>query len=353
MMSWRSLYCLEDLLHLGRDLVVLGADALLGEDAAGRVERVHGRVDALLRDRPREHRGGVEVGEAGGRGRVGEVVGGDVDGLHRGDRALAGRGDALLQVAHLALEGGLVAHGGGHAAEEGRHLGAGLHEPEDVVDEEQHVLAALVAEVLGHRQAGQGDAQAGAGRLVHLAVHERGLVDDPALLHLQPEVVALAGALAHAGEHRQAAVLLGDVVDQLLDEHRLAHAGAAEEADLAALHVRGEEVDDLDAGLEDLLGRAELVEGRGVRGGWASARPSETSAPSSIVSPSTLKMRPERALADRHRDRARPCRSPWCRGRGRRWCRRPPRGRGRRPGAAAPRRSAARASSPRSISIAL
>ncbi len=110
----------------------------------------------------------------------------------------------------------------------------------------------------------QAHAQPGARRLVHLAVDERRLLDDPALLHLEPEVVALAGALAHAGEHRQAAVLLGDVVDQLLDQHRLAHAGAAEEADLAALHVGREEVDDLDAGLEDLLAGVELVEGRGV-----------------------------------------------------------------------------------------
>ena len=57
-------------------------------------------------------------------------------------------------------------------------------------------------------------------------------------------------------------MLGGDVADQLLDEHRLAHAGAAEEADLAALHVRGEQVDHLDAGLEDLDGRLELLEGR-------------------------------------------------------------------------------------------
>ena len=147
------------------------------------------------------------MGEGVGRGRVGEVVGGHVDGLHRGDRALVGRGDALLQLAHLGGERGLVAHGARHAAEQRGHLGAGLHEAEDVVDEEQHVLAALVAEVLGHGERRQGDAQAGSRRLVHLAVHQRGLVDDAGLRHLEVEVVAFAGALAHAGEHREAAVL--------------------------------------------------------------------------------------------------------------------------------------------------
>ena len=44
---------------------------------------------------------------------------------------------------------------------------------------------------------------------------------------------------------------LGDVVDQFLDQHGLADAGAAEQADLAALGVRREQVDDLDAGDED------------------------------------------------------------------------------------------------------
>jgi peptide chain release factor 1 len=55
-------------------------------------------------------------------------------------------------------------------------------------------------------------------------------------------------------------VLLGDVVDQLLDQHRLAHAGAAEQADLAALHVRGQQIDHLDAGLEDLDRRRQVGE---------------------------------------------------------------------------------------------
>ena len=172
------------------------------------------------------------------------------------------RGDALLQLAHLVGQGRLVAHGRGHAAEEGRHLGAGLDEPEDVVDEEQHVLALHVAEVLGHREGRQRHAQAHAGRLVHLAEHQGGLVEHARLGHLDAEVGALTGALAHAGEDRHTAVLLGHPADHLGDEHGLAHAGAAEQADLAALHVGGQQVDDLDAGLEHLGPRLQRVERR-------------------------------------------------------------------------------------------
>ena len=274
------------------DPVVLLADDVRLEDRRRRVERVHRRVDALLGDRPREHRRGVEVGEHRGGRRVGEVVGRDVDRLHRGHRAVARRGDALLQLAHLRLQRRLVADLGGHAAEERGDLRAGLDEPEDVVDEEQHVLAADVAEVLRHRQAGQRHAHARAGRLVHLAEDEHRLVDDARLLHLQPEVVALAGALADAAEGGQAAVLLGEVVDELLDEDRLADAGAAEQADLAALGVGREEVDDLDAGLEHLLRRREVLD---VRGGPVD-RPAlldlELARRGRSVSPRTLKMRP-------------------------------------------------------------
>jgi peptide chain release factor 1 len=49
------------------------------------------------------------------------------------------------------------------------------------------------------------------------------------------EVIAFAGTLTDAGEHRKTAVLLGDVVDELEHVHGLAHAGAAEQPDLAAL----------------------------------------------------------------------------------------------------------------------
>ena len=142
----------------------------------------------------------------------------------------------------------------------------GLREAEDVVDEQEHVLVLGVAEVLGDGQPRQADAHARTRRLGHLAVDKRGArlvglghVDDAALLELEPQVVAFARPLADARKHRHAAVLEGDVVDQLHDDDGLADAGAAEQADLAALEVRLEQVDDLDARLEHLeLGRLAL-----------------------------------------------------------------------------------------------
>jgi hypothetical protein len=200
---------------------------------------------------------------------VGVIVGGHVDGLDGGDGALVRGGDALLQFAHFGGEVGLVADGAGHAAEEGGNFRAGLGEAEDVVDEEEDVLAFLIAEILGDGEAGEADAQAGAGGLGHLAVNEGALglfvivdVDDAGLLELEPEIVAFPGAFADAGEDGDAAVLHGEVVDELLDDDGFADAGAAEEADLAAAEVRLDEIDDLDAGLEHFEAGGLLFEGR-------------------------------------------------------------------------------------------
>ena len=279
------------------------------------------------------------MGERVRRGRVGEVVGGHVDRLHRRDRAGAGRRDPLLQLAHLGGEGRLVADGARHPAEQRRHLGARLDEAEDVVDEEQRVLA-LVAEVLGHRQPGEADAQARSRRLVHLPVDERDLVDHLGLGHLEEEVVALAGALADAGEDGDAAVLAGDVVDQLLDQDGLAGAGAAEEADLAALHVRRDQVDDLEAGLEDLDRSAR---GRGTsagRGGSTSARHPCRPAPCCRSARRSRSRSGPGSPRRRGRRSAHRCRPRRLRARGRRSSPSRPRGRDRRRGAAAPPRSA-------------
>ena len=54
-------------------------------------------------------------------------------------------------------------------------------------------------------------------------------------------------------------MLLGEVVDELLNQNGLADAGATEQTRLAATDVGLEQVDGLDAGLEDLGLGGELV----------------------------------------------------------------------------------------------
>ena len=227
-------------------------------------ERIDRRIDAQRRDVTAQHRGGVQVGERRVRRGVGDVVCRHVDRLQRGDRApLRGR-DALLELAHLVGQRRLIAHRARHAPEQRGDLRASLGEPEDVVHEQQHVLALHVAEVFGHGEGAQRDPQADAGRLVHLSEHEGSVGEDAGFGHLQEQVVAFAGSLADAGEHRHAAVLLGLPADHLLDDHGLAHARAAEHADLAALHVGLQQIDDLDAGLQHHRLRLELIERRAV-----------------------------------------------------------------------------------------
>src|SRR5215211_1395138 len=108
------LVALQDLADLIGDPKVVLPDDVGLEDRRRGVERVDGRVDALLGYRARERRRGVEVREHRRRRRVGEVVRRDVDGLDGRHRALARRGDPLLELAHLGLERGLVAHLRGH-----------------------------------------------------------------------------------------------------------------------------------------------------------------------------------------------------------------------------------------------
>ena len=87
----------------------------------------------------------------------------------------------------------------------------------------------------------------------------------PESLHFAVQLRALAGALAHAAEDGVAAVLGGDVADQLHDDDGLADARAAEDAGLAALGERRDQVDDLHAGLEHFDCSRLLLEGGGGR----------------------------------------------------------------------------------------
>ncbi len=95
---------------------------------------------------------------------------------------------------------------------------------------------------------------------------------------------------------------LGDVVDQFLDDHGLADARAAEQAHLAALGVGREQVHHLDSGAEDLrFGRLFGIERRvGVDRARLRVRDG-----AGLVDRFAhhIDDAPERAVADRHRDR--------------------------------------------------
>ena len=200
--------------------------------------------------------------ERGGRRGVGQIVRRDVNRLHGRDRAVLRGRDTLLQSAHFGGQRGLIADGGGHTAEKRGDFGAGLRETEDVIDEQKHVLMLHVAEILRHRKAGQTHAHTRSGRLVHLAEDQRRFLQNAGLLHFVVQVIALAGTFADAGEDGVAVVLGGDVVNQLLNQNGLADACAAEEADLTTLCIRADEVNDLDAGFENLRGGFLLGIGR-------------------------------------------------------------------------------------------
>ena len=116
------------------------------------------------------------------------------------------------------------------------------------------------------------------------------------------EVVAFARALADAGENRIAAVGLGDVVDQFLNQYGFADAGAAEQADFAALGVGREQVDDLDAGDQNLrLGRLLDIGRRRLMDRAARFHRDRTGFVDGFAD--HVHDAPERARADRNRDR--------------------------------------------------
>jgi hypothetical protein len=185
------------------------------------VERVDSGVDTKLSNTTGQHGGGVQVGEGGGGSRISQIISGHVDGLHGGDRTLLGGGNTLLplerykylnsseiclqaclHLTHISGEGGLVTDGRGNTTEQGRHFGTSLGEAENVVNEEQHILAFLVTEVLGNGQTGKGDTGTGTRGLVHLTEDESDLgvtleVDDTSFNHLMVEIVTLTSTLTN------------------------------------------------------------------------------------------------------------------------------------------------------------
>ena len=228
----------------------------------GGVERVNGRIDTQLGNLTGQYDSRVKVREGGRRRRIGQVIRGDVDGLHGSDRASLGRSDAFLQDAHLFRQSRLITYRGRHTTQQCGHFGPRQGVTIDVVDEQQNVTT-FVTELLGDGQTGQCHAQTVTRRLVHLAIDQGNLVENVGFLHFVEEIVTFTSTLTHAREHGITAVLGGDVADQLHHVDGLADTGAAEQTDLAALGERADQVDDLDAGFQKLVGRCLFREARG------------------------------------------------------------------------------------------
>ncbi len=131
------------------------------------------------------------------------IISWHVDGLHGGDGTLLGGGNPLLHGTHIGGQGWLVSDSGRDTTQQSRHLGTGLGESENVVDEEQHILTLIVTEVLGNGETGQSDTGTGTWWLVHLTEHESDLgftlkVDDTSLPHLRSK-----RSDTRIGQHRE------------------------------------------------------------------------------------------------------------------------------------------------------
>jgi peptide chain release factor 1 len=104
-----------------------------------------------------------------------------------------------IHATHISRECGLVTDSGGNTTEQSGHLGTSLSETENVVDEEQHILAFLITEVLRDSQASKSDTGTGTRRLIHLTLE----VDDTGLNHFVVQIVTLASTLTHTCKNNE------------------------------------------------------------------------------------------------------------------------------------------------------
>ena len=189
--------------------------------------------------------------------RIGEIVRGDVNRLDRRDRALVRCGNTLLKVTHISRQSRLIANRRRDTTKKRGHFGTRLCKAEDIIDEEQHILAFFVTEIFGQRQTAEADTRTRAGRLVHLSIDQRRFrfaigLDNAGFHHFMIEIITFARSLANAGEYRVPAMRLRDVVDQFHDQNGLADTGTTEQADLAATRIRGKQIDNLNTGYKNV-----------------------------------------------------------------------------------------------------
>mmetsp|Transcript_71296 Transcript_71296/g.119324 ORF Transcript_71296/g.119324 Transcript_71296/m.119324 type:complete len:393 (-) Transcript_71296:21-1199(-) len=227
-------------------------------DTRSTVQRLHSRVDTCFSDRSGQHRGGVQVRESGGRGRISNIVGRHVHSLDRRNGPLGGTRDTLLKHTQVLSQRGLVTHSSRDTTQKGGHLRVGLSEAENVVHEKQHILASFVTEVLSHGQGSLSHTSTSTRGLIHLPIHQHALglalqVNHLGSHHLQVQICALTGTLTDTGKHRETTMSLGDIVDQLHDNDSLPDTSSSEKPNLTTLAVWQNQVNNLDTSDQHLI----------------------------------------------------------------------------------------------------
>lgn len=254
---------LQDSLDVTGNIVVITSDNLGGKHTGGGIEGIHGGVDTELSHLTGQHSGGIQMCKSGGRGGISQIISRHVDSLHGGNGSLVGGGNTLLHSTHISGQGRLVTHSGGNTSQKSRHLRTGLSETENVIDEKQHILVLDITEILGHSQTSQGNTGTSTWGLVHLTVHKGGLgvsveLDHLGLNHFVVKIVTLSGTLTDTSEHGETTMLLGDVVNELHNEHSLSDTSTTEETNLSSLGVGTQQVDDLNTSHENIIAGTEV-----------------------------------------------------------------------------------------------
>jgi peptide chain release factor 1 len=262
------LVLLKKLLNTTSDIVVLGTNDRRLKHTRGRVEGVDSGVDTELRDSTRKHSSGIKVSEGGSGSRIGKIISRDIDGLDGGNGTLKSGGNTLLKHTEIGSKSGLVTDSGGDTTKKGRHLGTSLSETENVINEEKHILALLITEVLSNSKTGKSNTSTSTRGLVHLTVDKSSLrtgladLNDTSLNHFTVKIVTLTSTLTDTDEDGVTTMSLSNVVNQLHDEDSLTDTGTTEKTDLTTTSIGGKKIDDLNTSDEKLLLSRELAESR-------------------------------------------------------------------------------------------
>ena len=221
-----------------------------------------------------------------------QVISRDVYSLDRRDGTILRRSNTFLHRAHFRSQGRLVTYSGRHATKQGRHFRTSLRETEDIVDKEQNICSfscfcSTISERFCNGKSRKCHRCTCSGRFIHLTIDQSRLAfghfvivyfrkipltafhcfgkgfsvfHDARFNHFAQQVVTFTSTLTDTCEYRKAIVSLRNIINELHDKYGLTYAGATKESDLTTFHIRFQEVDYFDTGVENLTRGLQIFE---------------------------------------------------------------------------------------------